>query len=74
MTTPYASIQLPTQFSGLVYADVSAALAKGRAYNLFLLESEERDNGGIRYRYHTTLACRPFLEKVLGSLPWEKIQ
>ena len=62
------------QRSGLVYADASAALAKGRAYNLFLLESEQRDNGGVRYRYRATVACRPFLERVLGTLPWEKIQ
>jgi len=37
--------------SGIVYAEMSKGLQKGREYGLFRLESEDRNQGGVRYRY-----------------------
>ena len=38
--------------SGIVYAELSKGLQKGRDYGLFRLESEDRNQGGVRYRYY----------------------
>ena len=40
-----------SQDSGMLYDDVAKGLTKGRALGLFLTESEERRQGGVRYRY-----------------------
>ncbi len=37
--------------SGTVYADISKGLQKGRENGLFRVESEDRNQGGVRYRY-----------------------
>ena len=37
--------------SGIIYADMSKGLQKGREHGLFRFESEDRNQGGVRYRY-----------------------
>ena len=37
--------------TGEPYSTISKGLQKGREDDLFILESEEREKGGIRYRY-----------------------
>jgi hypothetical protein len=51
-----------SSISGIVYADMSKGLQKGREYGLFRVESEERDQGGIRYRYWASDSADAVLE------------
>ena len=37
--------------SGIIYAEISKGLQKGREHGLFRVESEDRNQGGVRYRY-----------------------
>ena len=40
-----------SNISGIVYAELSKGLQKGRENGLFRAVSEERNQGGVRYRY-----------------------
>ena len=40
------------QLTGMTYGDVTKAMAKGREREMFRLEPEERDQGGLRYHYY----------------------
>jgi hypothetical protein len=65
--TPGKSAWELSQASGLPYPDTTRGLAKLRGYNAVCTESEERVQGGVRYRYWPAggaVARQRFLESV----------
>jgi DNA-binding transcriptional regulator GbsR (MarR family) len=50
--TPGLSAWELSEHTGMVYKDVSNGLQKLREWDIVLTKAEERDQGGVRYRYY----------------------